>query len=96
MYVENEDSGLGISLLHCWPNTLARVLMFSFYCFLYTTVLFYENTSSKQASGCMDYSFYDKNIFHLEMSLNILGRRNILCVNITLVDVTATDIILHD
>lgn len=42
---------------------------------------------------CMDYSFYDKNIFSLEMQFNILGRRNALCVNISLVDATAIDMI---
>jgi len=50
---------------------------------------------NKLLTVCMDYSFYDKNIFHLEMSFNIRGRRNILCVNLSRY-VTAIDIILHD
>lgn len=98
MNVEKEDSALGISLLHCWPNALTRVLLFSFYCFLYTLQYYSMKTQvvNKLLTVCMDYSFYDKNIFHLEMSFNILGGRSILCVNISLADATAVDIILHD
>lgn len=51
---------------------------------------------NKLLTVCADYSFYDKNIFHLEMSFNILDRRNILCVNLSLVDVAAIDTTLHD
>lgn len=51
---------------------------------------------NKLLNVCMDYSFYHKNIFHLKVSFNILGRRVILRISLSLVDVTAKDIILYD
>lgn len=81
-------------------TTLAKctwVLLFSFYYF--NTVQYYSMKTqvvNKLLTVCADYSFYDKNIFHLEMSFNILDRRNILCVNLSLVDVAAIDTTLRD
>ena len=91
-----------IQLLASLYYTAGQMHFIGFYCFpftaFYTLQYYYMKTQvvNNPLTVCMDYSFYDKNIFHLEMSFNILGRRNILSVNITLVDATAIDIILHD
>lgn len=91
-----------IQLLASLYYTAGQMHLLVFYCFPFAafyTLQYYSTKTqvvNKLQTVCMDYSFYDKNIFHLEMSFNILGRRNILCVNISLVDATAIDIILHD
>lgn len=96
----NEHRNWGSRSWHLSITTLAKctsVLLFSFYYF-YTVQYYSMKTQvvSKLLTVCADYSFYDKNIFHLEMSFNILDRRNILCVNLSLVDVAAIDTTLHD